>query len=250
MANKIVNLKQLKLSCQGCSLATLCLPLGLDSTDIDHLNHIIKRSRPYKPGTHVYRAGDEFHSLYAVRSGSIKVYALDEEGEEQILGFHLPGEILGMDAISRDQHACSAKVLETTTVCEIPFERLHELSLQLPSLQKQLFRLLSHEINQDEEMLLVLGRKNAEERLATFLLSLSERFHRRGFSPTEFHLSMSRHDIGNYLGLAVETVSRLFRRFQDEGLLNVQRKHIRILDLARLEGIVQASSTDAQRQCR
>ncbi len=238
MTGKILDFKHLKVSCQGCSLAALCLPLGLDEADVHQLDEIIKHSYPFKPGDYVYRAGDKFRSLYAVRAGSVKVYALDEDGEEQILGFHLPGEILGMDAISRQVHACSAKALETATVCEIPFERLQELSLKLPSLQKQLFRLFSQEINQDGEMLLVMGKKTAEVRLATFLLSLSERFQRRGFSPNEFHLSMSRHEIGNYLGLAVETVSRLFRRFQDEGLLTVQRKHIRVNDLTRLGEMV------------
>lgn len=238
MSGKVLNIKQLQTSCQDCSLSSLCLPLGLDRQDIDRLDDIVKRSRPVKPNAHLYRAGDTFSSLYAVRSGSIKVYALDEEGEEQILGFHLPGEILGMDAISRENHACSAKALETTTVCEIPFERLQELSLKLPSLQTQLFRLLSQEIAQDEEMLLVLGKKTAEERLATFLLSLSERFARRGFSAVEFNLSMSRHEISNYLGLAVETVSRLFRRFQDDGLLQVQRKYIKIIDHERLKNMV------------
>ncbi|MCB1876015.1 MAG: fumarate/nitrate reduction transcriptional regulator Fnr [Chromatiales bacterium] len=238
MTAHVFDIKGLKTSCQNCSLAELCLPLGLDQVDVDRLDEIVRRARPMNAGDHLFRTGDAFRSLYAVRAGSVKVYSLDADGEEQILGFHLPGELLGMDAISGKAHACSAKVLETTSVCEIPFERLQELSLRLPSLQSQLFRLLSQEIIHDEAMLLVLGKKPAEERLATFLLSLSERFHRRGFSATEFNLSMSRHDIGNYLGLAVETVSRLFRRFQDDGLLEVQRKHILITDLPRLRAMV------------
>jgi CRP/FNR family transcriptional regulator len=146
--------------------------------------------------------------------------------------------MIGLDAIETGYHHCSAKILETTAVCEIPFSRLEELSSTIPSLQHQMYRLLSREIGHDEDMLTLLGKRNAEERLASFLLSLSGRFQRRGFSPSDFYLSMSRHEIGNYLGLAVETVSRLFTRFQDEGLLKVERKHIQLMDIERLKQIL------------
>jgi len=213
--------------------------MGLAVDDVERLDHIIKRNRPLHRGDHLFRNGDRFRSLFVVKTGSVKTFTPSEDGGEQVLGFHLPGEIIGLDAIEREEHTCSAKVLETSAICEIPFARLEELSSTLPSLQHQMYRLLSKEISQDTEMLMLLGKKNAEERLATFLLSLSNRFRKRGLSATDFYLSMSRHEIGNYLGLAVETVSRLFTRFQEEGLLQVERKHVQLLSLSRIESIVE-----------
>lgn len=227
-----------KISCQSCSLATLCLPLGLDANDINKLDEVIDRKRPLTRREHLYHSGDSLHSIYAIRSGSFKTYTMNEEGEEQILGFYLPGEIIGLDAIAKDQHMCSAVALETSSICELPYSRLEKLSQQLPSLQRQMFKIMSQEILKEEQQLLVLGKMSAEERLTTLLLSLSERFGSRGFSSTEFNLSMSRHEIANYLGLAVETVSRLFRRLQDDGILNVERKNIKINNIAAIQSKV------------
>jgi len=225
--------------------------MGLAPDDVERLDDIVKRNRPLHRGDHLFRAGEHFKALYIVKTGSVKTFAPVEDGGEQVLGFHLPGEIIGLDAIQNEEHGCSAKVLETSAVCEVPFDRLEELSSAIPSLQRQMYKLLSKEIGQDTEMLLLLGKKSAEERLAAFLVSLSERFKRRGFSPKDFYLSMSRHEIGNYLGLAVETVSRLFTRFQEEGLLNVERKHIELIDLDSLRTIVAGSNTNETRHnCR
>ena len=235
---KVISFENIRVACKNCSLSALCLPMGLTPDDVERLDSIVKRSRPLHRGDHLFRDGDPFYALYVVKTGSVKTYTPSEEGGEQVLGFHLPGEIIGLDAIEREAHACSAKVLETSAICEIPFARLEELSGSVPSLQHQMYRLLSKEISHDTEMLLLLGKKNAEERLATFLLSLSLRLKKRGLSATDFHLSMSRHEIGNYLGLAVETVSRLFTRFQDEGLLKVDRKHVQLLDIKGLEALV------------
>jgi CRP/FNR family transcriptional regulator len=212
--------------------------MGLDSDDVERLDSIVKRARPLHRGDHLFRNGERFRSLYVVKTGSVKTYAPSEEGGEQVLGFHLPGELIGLDAIDKEVHACSAKVLETSAICEVPFSRFEELSGTIPSLQHQMYRLLSKEIGQESEMLLLLGKKSADERLAVFLLSMSQRLRKRGLSPTDFYLSMSRHEISNYLGLAVETVSRLFTRFQDEGLLKVDRKHVELRDLEALEAIV------------
>jgi CRP/FNR family transcriptional regulator len=212
--------------------------MGLSAEDVDRLDIIVKHTRPLHRGDHLFRAGDKFESLYVVKTGSVKSYTASEDGGEQVLGFHLSGELLGLSAIESEEHRCSAKVLETSAVCEIPFARLEELSATIPSLQHQMYRLLSKEIGDDSEMLTLLGKKNAEERLAAFLMSLSRRYQKRGFSATDFYLSMSRHEIGNYLGLAVETVSRLFTRFQEDGLLKVERKHIELLDLDRLANTV------------
>lgn len=212
--------------------------MGLTPEDVERLDDIVKRTRPLHRGDFLFRNGDRFRSLYVVKTGSLKTFAPSAEGGEQVLGFHLPGELVGLDAIDKDAHACSARVLETSAICEIPFPRLEELTATIPSLQHQMFRLLSKEIAHDTDMLLLLGKKSAEERLGTFLLSMSRRLAKRGLSSTDFYLSMSRHEIGNYLGLAVETVSRLFTRFQEEGLMRVDRKHIELFDLDGLESVV------------
>jgi CRP/FNR family transcriptional regulator len=241
---KVISFETIRVACRNCTLGTLCLPVGLAPEDVERLDDIVKRSRPLHRGDYLFRSGERFRSLYVVKTGSVKTYAPNEEGGEQVLGFHLPGEVIGLDAIEKEVHACSAKVLETSAICEVPFARLEELSNSVPSLQHQIYRLLSKEISQDTEMLLMLGKKSADERLATFLLSMSKRLRTRGLSPTDFYLSMSRHEIGNYLGLAVETVSRLFTRFQDEGLLKVDRKHVQLLDLDVLEAVVSGALSD------
>ncbi len=221
--------------------------MGLTTEDVERLDDIVRRSKPLHRGDYLFRSGETFRSLYVVKTGSVKTYAPSEEGGEQVLGFPLPGEIIGLDAIETEVHACSARVLETSAICELPFSRLEQLTATIPSLQHQMYRLLSKEIGHDTEMLLLLGKKNAEERLAAFLISMSRRLHQRGLSPTDFHLSMSRHEIGNYLGLAVETVSRLFTRFHEEGLLKVDRKHVQLLDPAGIEAILGQSLADDHR---
>ncbi len=188
-------------------------------------------------GEYLFHSGDSFKSLYAIKSGSIKTYTRKEAGNDQITGFYLSGELIGLDAIEEGVHHCSAKALETSAVCEIPFDSLEALSSSIPQLQRKLYRLFSKEIHQDTNLLTLLGSKNAEERLAGFLLDFSSRFKKRGFSSTDFYLSMSRNDIGSYLGLAVETVSRLFTRFHDEGILQVERKHVQLRDMERLRSI-------------
>lgn len=245
---KVISFETVRVACKNCSLSALCLPMGLASEDVERLDGIVKRTRPLHRGDYLFRSGERFRSLYVVKTGCVKTYAPSEEGGEQVLGFHLPGEIIGLDAIEKDAHACTARILETSAICEIPFSRLEELTSSIPSLQHQMYRLLSKEIGLEADMLLLLGKRNAEERLAAFLLSLSKRLHKRGLSATDFFLSMSRHEIGNYLGLAVETVSRLFTRFHDEGLLKVDRKHVELLDLNTLEAIVARATADDRQQ--
>jgi CRP/FNR family transcriptional regulator len=238
VGNRLLDVASIKVACGECSLARLCLPMGLETADMERLDALMKRPRPLRRGEHLFRAGERFHSIYAVRSGSVKTYTPCQDGSEQVIGFHLPGELVGLDAIENEKHVCSARVLETTSVCVLPFDRVQEVARDLPSLQRHFLRLMSKELASDEAMLMLLGKASAEERLATFLLSLAQRFRARGFSETEFNLSMSRHDIGNYLGLAVETVSRMFSRLQDEGVLSVHRKHIRIHDPERLRAMI------------
>lgn len=240
--------QNLRIACKDCNLFQLCLPMGIDSRDLEELDRIIKRRRPLKRGEQLFGVGDSFSSIYAVRSGSIKTYIPAEDGQEQVTGFHLPGELLGLDAIHNNSHPCAARALETTSLCEIPFERLGELSQKIPSLQSQLLKIMSKEILHDQSLLLLLGKKSAEERLAALLLSLSGRYCQRGFSASEFNLSMSRNDIGNYLGLAVETVSRLFTKFQERDILAVQRKHVRIIDAEGLTRLAAGTRHDGGKQ--
>ena len=216
--------------CKDCSLAPLCLPLSLNLEDMDALEEIVKRGRPLKKGEFLFRQGDTFGSV----SGALKTFSLSDNGEEQITGFHLPSELVGLSGMDTDTYPVSAQALETTPVCEIPFERLDELSVQLPQLRRQLMRVMSREIRDDQQMMLLLSKKTADERIATFLVNLSARFRARGFSPNQFRLSMSRNEIGNYLGLAVETVSRVFTRLQENQLITAEGKEVHILDPIRL----------------
>lgn len=216
--------------CKDCSLAPLCLPLSLELSDMDALDDIIKRGRPLKKGEYLFRQGDVFDAVYAVRSGALKTFSVSDSGAEQITGFHLPSEVVGLSGMDTERHPVSAQAQETTSVCEIPFERLDELAMQLPQLRRQLMRVMSREIRDDQQMMLLLSKKTADERIATFLVNLSARFRARGFSANQYRLSMSRNEMGNYLGLAVETVSRVFTRFQQNGLVDAQGKEVHILD--------------------
>ena len=245
---KVIDLPSSNVSCNECSLHQLCLPQSINGNELDKLDNIIERKKPLKRNEYLFQVGSPFDSIYVVRSGSLKTYSPTIDGQEQVTGFHLPGELLGLDAIGSGQHPCVAKAMETTSVCEIPFENLEELTQTMPTLQHQLLRLMSKEIFDDQELMLLLGKKTAEARLSAFLLSISLRFKQRGFSSTEFYLSMSRNDIANYLGLAVETVSRMFTRFQEDGIINAERKHIVINDwdtLQQLAGISQLSEKEA-----
>lgn len=237
----------MQISCQNCGLYQLCLPMGLDSADTALLDRYVKRKRLLKRGETIYRIGEAFSCVYAIRSGSIKTYISTDDGRQQITGFHVPGELLGLNAIDERRHNCEAVALETTSVCEITADCFEELARQIPSVHFQMLRMMSKEIKHNQELMLLLGKKNAEERLATFLLSLSRRFAMRNYSSTQFNLSMSRGDIGNYLGIAEETVSRIFSRFQEEGMVAIERRHIVLNDLERLSAIAREPySTTAQ----
>lgn len=239
--NKVVNIAKLKVACENCGLHELSLHIGLDEAETGKFERIIKSKRSLKRGEYLFHQGDSFHSLYAICSGVVKAYSISNDGSEQITGFLFSGDLTGMDAISAGQHHSCAKALETTSYCEIPFAQLEELAGQVPCLQHQLLRLMSNEIVGEEDLLMQLGKRTSEERLASMLLWFSGKFRERGFSATEFNLSMSRSDIGNYLGLAVETVSRTFTRFHDKGLINVEGKFIQINDIQALEYIVDSS---------
>jgi len=230
------------INCQHCGFSQLCLPFTLNDAELDKLDQIIQRKRPSHKGDHLFEAGKQLQALYAVRTGSFKTYTLTEQGEEQITGFHLPGDVIGFDAIGDQQHPSYAQALETAMVCEIPFNNLDQLLDQVPKLRQQLMRLMSQDIHDDQQMMLLLNRKTAEEKLAAFLTNLAQRFGSRGFSRKEFRLTMTRGEIGNYLGLTVETISRLLGRFHKDELIHVDGKLIAITnfeELSRVAGMAQ-----------
>ncbi|MDX1735626.1 MAG: fumarate/nitrate reduction transcriptional regulator Fnr [Halioglobus sp.] len=230
-----------QVNCGNCRLNSICLPLALESDDIKQLDEIIQRSKPLQKGQFLYREGDDFQSVFAVRSGTLKAFRTTDDGREQVTGFYFPGEILGMDGISKNIHASSARALETAAICEIPFTSLEKLSSVMPNLQRHFFQLMSREITADQLLITLLSKNSAEERVASLMLSISSRNARRKLSATKFRLPMSRVDIGNYLGLTVETVSRVFSRMQKLELLQVDNKEIEILDIEGVRSLANIS---------
>ncbi|HJW26100.1 MAG TPA: fumarate/nitrate reduction transcriptional regulator Fnr [Rhodocyclaceae bacterium] len=237
-AAKEISLKVIKTACSNCNLRELCLPLGLSDEEMHRLDDLVSTRKRIKRGDYLYRAGQEFDSIYAIRSGFFKTDVLLEDGRDQVTGFQMAGELLGLDGISAERHTCNAIALEDSEVCAIPFPRLQSLSREIVTLQHHFHKVMSREIVRDHGVMMLLGTMRAEERLAAFLLNLSQRFTARGFSPAEFYLRMTREEIGSYLGLKLETVSRAFSRFQEEGLIAVQQKHIRILDIPGLKRLM------------
>ncbi len=237
--NKIMmNVNGLKQACSSCSLRELCLPIGLEASDMDRLDRLVTRRKHMQRGEHVFRVGAPFQFLFAIRTGFFKTYELQEDGQEHITGFHMAGEIIGMDAISTDHNTCNAVALEDSELCEIPFPQLEGLCREIPALQHQFHKLMSREIIRDHGIMMLLGGMRAEERLAAFLLNLSQRYAARGYSATEFHLRMTRAEIGHYLGMKLETVSRTLTKFQEQGLLTVNNKHVELQDLVRLHQVM------------
>ncbi|SDK43170.1 CRP/FNR family transcriptional regulator, anaerobic regulatory protein [Pseudomonas indica] len=219
--------------CQSCSIRKLCFPFSLGDDEIVRLDNIIKRNRPLQRHEHLFRAGDRMQHVYALRSGSLKCYLLNADGSEQITGFYLPGELIGLDGFGTGTYPTCAAALETTLVCAVSLTQLEELAGTIPHLRKHLLRALSREIH-DEQEHFTHNRETAEQRLAAFLLNLSARYARRGLSATDFILPMSRGEIGNYLSLTTETISRLFTRYRQQGLLNIDGREIHLLNPAAL----------------
>ncbi len=236
--SKLNTLSSLKAACSTCTLRELCLPMGLAQTDLEKLDRVINRRQRIRAGQHVYRAGGPFNFLYAIRVGFFKSYEVNKDGQEQVTGFHMAGEIMGLDAISTEKHTCSAMALDDGEVCEIPFAGLEDLTRQVPALQHQFHKILSREIAADHQVMLLLGAMSAEQRVAAFLLNLSRRIEALGYSPTILYLRMSREEIGNYLGLKLETVSRAFSKLQNDGLIAVDRRNLTIKNTAALTGLI------------
>jgi CRP/FNR family transcriptional regulator len=234
----VISIRDLKAHCSTCSLRELCLPVGLDPEDLKQVDALVNHRIKLKKGDSLYRAGEPFGSLFAIRLGSLKTTVLAEDGREQVSGYHMLGDIVGLDGLGTDRHGCQALALEDTEVCVLPFDRLEHLAQNVAALQRNLYQLLSKEISRDQNIMLLLGSMRAEERLAVFLLNLAERYRLRGYSSTEFVLRMTREEIGSYLGLKLETVSRLFSRFQEEGLIQVQGRAVKLLDPMALKRLI------------
>jgi CRP/FNR family transcriptional regulator len=229
-----------EVTCSSCNLRELCLPGGVCMEDLDRVENIVYARRRLRRGDRLFGAGDEFNAVYAIRSGFFKTNLVDGEGREQVTGFFMGGELLGMDGVGAGRYHGTAVALEDSEVCVMPFSLIEAMAREVPALQRHLHAVLSREIVRDHGVMMLLGSMRAEERLATFLLNLSRRFTRRGYSASDFHLRMTREEIGSYLGLKLETVSRLFSQFQKDGLLEVAQKHVRILDIAAIERVISA----------
>jgi len=225
----------LKASCTKCSLSNLCLPLAVEENDLDRLEDIVLQGKIFSRGEHIFDQSTPFRSCFAVRSGSVKTSIITESGDEQVTGFFMPGELIGLDSMATDHYACTAKALERTSVCEFPMDKLEQLTRKLPELQHHMYYLMSQEIQNSHQLTMLLSKNTAEERIAALLLSLSSRFQRRRMSPTNFSLPMARNDIANFLGLAVETVSRVFTRFQNQGIIKARGREVELLDVEALQ---------------
>jgi len=226
------------VTCSSCNMRELCLPQGLHDADMKAFEKVVYARRRIKRGETLFATGDEFKAIYSVRSGFFKTSLVDGEGREQVTGFFMGGELLGMDGVGAGRYNGAAIALEDSEVCVLPYSLIEQIAAEIPALRRQLHAIMAREIVRDHGVMMLLGSMRAEERLATFLLNLSKRFTSRGFSPSDFHLRMTREELGSYLGLKLETVSRLFSRFHDDGLIEVQQKHVRILDIAGLEQIL------------
>ncbi len=237
-----LRLEPFKVACSNCNLRELCLPVGMSTDQMLKLDSLVATRRTVARGDTLFRSGEAFQSLYAVRTGFFKTCVASEDGRDQVTGFQMAGELLGLDGIGTERHTCDAVALEDSQVCVIPYHQLEDLSREVSDLQRQFHRIMSREIVRDHGVMLLLGSMRAEERLAAFLLNLTQRLQSRGFSASALILRMTREEIGSYLGLKLETVSRTFSKFQEEGFLEVKQRQIRILDQAGLQRLVNGAN--------
>jgi len=233
-----MNPQTIKVACSNCNLRELCMPMGLSPEEIDRLDDMVANRRKIKRGTALFRNGEKFNSLYAIRTGFFKTCVASEDGRDQVTGFQMAGEIIGLDGIVNDHHTCDAVALEDAEVCVMPFDRIEDLSREINGLQRHVHKIMSREIVREHGVMLLLGSMRAEERLAAFLLNLVQRLHARGFSQSELILRMTREEIGSYLGLKLETVSRTFSKFVEDGIVEVKQRHVRILSTDALSQLV------------
>lgn len=238
-----MNPHSIKVACSNCNLRELCMPIGLSTEELDRINDVVASRRKIKRGTTLFRNGEKFTALYAIRTGFFKTCIASEDGRDQVTGFQMAGEVVGLDGIVNDHHTCDAVALEDAEVCVMPFDRIEDISREINSLQHHVHKIMSREIVREHGVMLLLGSMRAEERLATFLLNLVQRLHARGFSQSELVLRMTREEIGSFLGLKLETVSRTFSRFVEEGIIEVKQRHVRITNTEALKEIVTPKPT-------
>ena len=239
----VLDLARLRQSCGQCTLRQLCLPASIGSEDMDRLDRIVKRRRSIARKERLFSAGSELKTLYVAREGSFKTIALSEDGQQQVIGFHLPGELIGLDALGSGRHRCDAEALEPAGVCEVPLGDLERVAAQVPGLQHQMLRVIGGSMGRDQDHMEMLGRRKASERVLLFLHGLAERYRALGHPEDRFVLSMSREDIANYLGLVIETVSRSFSRLQRAGVIAVRDRQVRILDPPRFAALAHDAVT-------
>lgn len=229
MQTSLNTLEGLKVACSNCNLRELCMPTGFNPEEMRRLDEVVEKRRRIRQGELLFSSGDTFTSLYAIRSGFFKTCVTSEDGREQVTGFQMAGEIIGMDGIVSDHHNCNAVALEDAEVCVMPFSDIEDLSRELPGLQRHVHKIMSREIVRENSVMMLLGNMRAEERLAAFLLNLVQRLHARGLSQSELVLRMTREEIGSYLGLKLETVSRAFSKFSEEGIIEVKQRYVKIV---------------------
>ncbi len=241
-SGRFMDIQSIKVACSSCNLRELCLPMGLNPEEMSKLDNVISTRRRVKRGAALFNTGDKFTSLYAVRSGFFKTCVTTADGRDQVTGFQMTGEIIGMDGIVSDRHSCDAIALEDAEVCVMPFDQVEELSREFTTLQHHVHKIMSREIVRDHSVMLLLGSMRAEERLAAFLLNLVQRLHARGFSQSELILRMTREEIGSYLGMKLETVSRTFSKFVEDGVIEVKQRYVHIKNTDALRQIVNPQS--------
>ena len=233
-----MNHETIKVACSNCNLRELCMPIGLNHDELNRIDDLVATRRHVKRGDTLFRSGDKFNSLFAIRTGFFKTCVATEDGRDQVTGFQMAGEVIGLDGIVSDNHSCDAVALEDAEVCVMPYDRIEDLSREVHGLQRHVHKIMSREIVREHGVMLLLGSMRAEERLAAFLLNLVQRLHARGFSQSELILRMSREEIGSFLGMKIETVSRTFSKFADEGIVEVKQRHVRIMNTQALKDIV------------
>ncbi len=238
-----MNPQTIKVACSNCNLRELCMPVGLNEQQLQRIDEVVAVRRKIKRGSTLFRNGESFTSLYAIRTGFFKTCVATEDGRDQVTGFQMTGEIIGLDGIVSDRHSCDAIALEDAEVCVMPFDQVEELSREFTTLQHHIHKIMSREIVRDHSVMLLLGSMRAEERLAAFLLNLVQRLHARGFSQSELVLRMTREEIGSYLGMKLETVSRTFSKFVEEGIIEVKQRYVHIKDTEALRQIVNPPAT-------
>ena len=237
-----MNSTSIKVACSNCNLRELCMPLGLNESEMERVDEVVATRRKVTRGDNLFRNGDKFNALFAIRTGFFKTRISSEDGRDQVTGFQMAGEIIGLDGIVSDHHTCDAVALEDAEVCVMPFDRIEELSREITSLQRHVHKIMSREIVRENGVMLLLGSMRAEERLAAFLLNLVQRLHARGFSQSELVLRMTREEIGSYLGLKLETISRTFSKLSDDGIIEVKQRYIKILAPDELKKILNPQS--------